>query len=208
MELLIIRHAESQYNVGHTTRLNSQLTTNGYIQAMLTAEWLNVNFDGLEEFKPLTSPYFRTLQTAYCLYEATDLEPFHIEPHLREYHIKKDHDELKKGGICIPTEMFVFDQFHWPNMMLMGYYFKNETLDEFFARMKEFFDSLDKNGKYLFVSHGATCRTLHTLSIGEDLSDLKERYLRCDPSDKNSIKNASITWVKEGHTEWFSKVVY
>lgn len=212
MDWLIIRHAESEYNVELTDDLNSELTPNGHMQAMLTADWLNKHFEEIEEFKTLTSPYFRTLQTSHYIHEATKARPFAIEENLREFHIDKNEKQLENGGMFITSEALLFNNFEWPDVMDMGFYFPNETLDEFFERIQEFIAGLDPDGKYLAVSHGATCRTLYTILTGGDLEKVRERYYESLPRNEahieESIRNCSMTLIRNGEEKWFSKIVY
>ena len=62
MELIIVRHGESEYNTDISESLDSSLTTEGILQVKKTAEYLK-KID-LSEFEGITSPYLRTLQTA------------------------------------------------------------------------------------------------------------------------------------------------
>lgn len=209
MDLLIVRHAESEHNIGATEDLNSELTSDGHIQAMITGDWLNRNFENLAEFQPFTSPYLRALQTAHYLYEASNLEPFSVEEHIREFHIEKNEKQLEHGGMFVPTEPVLFEHFKWPNAMEMGFFFPNETLGKFFERLQGFLSGLDQNGKYLFVSHAVTCRAIHALAIGGDLDELHNRYYdKSTPNEGPNIKNCSLTLVRNGETKWFSKIVY
>ena len=84
-----------------------------------------------------------------------------------------------------------------------------ESLDEFFVRMNKLSGSLDKDGKYLMVSHGAICRTLHGMLSGADLEDIRHRYLHDETIDpKTSVRNCSLNWSINGQDVWFSKIVY
>lgn len=219
MDWLIVRHAESLHNVNGSDCLNSELTSTGHMQAMITADWLDKNFKEISEFKPLVSPYFRTLQTAHYIQEATDIKPFGIDKNLREFHIDKNEIQLSGGGMFVAAESLLFDHFEWPNLMEMGFFFKNETFDEFFERLQLWISKLDPNGKYLVVSHGTPCRTLHTLLTCGDLEQVRQRYFKVMSQEEidqkmkegkiaTSIKNCSLTLIRDGQEEWFSKIVY
>ena len=210
MDLLIIRHAESEYNVGASQDLNSQLTSDGHSQGMITADWIDRNVKDISEFIPMTSPYRRTIQTSLYFDEVVeDLQQFQVEYNLREFHVNKDHPQLKDGGMFVRFDYNIALDFEWPEPLAMGKIFPNEDIEAFFVRVQSFLDSLDQNGKYLFISHGATCRTIHALATGGDLDELRDRYSKPITDEKNlSIQNCSVTSVRNGKEEWFSKVAY
>ena len=95
------------------------------------------------------------------------------------------------------------------------------------SKTDEFLQTLDQNGKYVIVSHGAPTRVIYEISTHSDLDYLKKRYSEChDPlgwpscnkknptnnqyalSKVESIKNSSLTWITNNESKWFSKVVY
>lgn len=82
MELLLIRHAESTANVGHSTDPNCALTENGIGQAQRLADLLAEQ--NLRAFTGLTSPYERATQTASQIARKTGLS-FAIDEGVREW---------------------------------------------------------------------------------------------------------------------------
>src|SRR5450432_2573121 len=82
-ELLLIRHGESQANIGLTTHLDSCLTPRGIDQARQLGIRLAAGHD-LRDFVGLTSPYQRARQTAAEISGATGIA-FEIEEHVREW---------------------------------------------------------------------------------------------------------------------------
>lgn len=81
-ELLMIRHGQSQANVGASTDPDCELTDAGLEQARALARRL-MRFD-LIGFTGLTSPYCRAVQTAEAIALATGLQ-FQVDPDIREW---------------------------------------------------------------------------------------------------------------------------
>ena len=81
-ELLMVRHGESEANVGLSTDPDCALTARGLEQAKALAPRL-ARFD-LHGFVALTSPYRRAVQTAQLLAAATGLA-LEIDADLREW---------------------------------------------------------------------------------------------------------------------------
>lgn len=81
-ELVLIRHGESEVNVGTSTDPNCMLTDAGLEQARCLGRRL-AGYD-LGGFTALTSPYRRAVQTAGAIAEATGLT-FADEPAVREW---------------------------------------------------------------------------------------------------------------------------
>lgn len=204
MELIIIRHAESGHNAKLTDDLDSDLTNIGINQAVITGKWIEASVDRLQEFECLISPYLRVLTTTECL--ELPIRP-KIVPELREFYINPTQEQIEDGGIFIQSNYTIFDDYEW-DKTAMGYFFKNESIDEFFDRVRSFLDTLHPNGKYIIISHGATCRTIHAMAANKDLSELRARYENPNHEFLDSIKNSSITWVKDGETILFSETVW
>jgi broad specificity phosphatase PhoE len=212
MEALIIRHAQSKNNARVCESLDSELTDKGIAQATQTADWLAKNYDFSDSIA-LTSPFHRTLQTSLPIAEKNGLN-FMVHGGLREYHCKKTPELLQNGGLAIPKREFTtitWPETHWKSGKV---FFKNEELPDFFDRMRLFISTLEPDGKYVFVGHGASCRTLATLLIDGDLEPLKTRYTDASfefdavHNQSTAIRNSSLTLVRNGELVWFSKVVY
>jgi len=212
MEIIVIRHGQSLYNVDLTQNLDSCLTDEGVDQAKKTGFWLKENFD-LSGYIGFTSPYLRALQTSREISSETGLK-FSINHEAREYHIEKSALESQGGGMSISNRLSEFYDFNWDNSSFSEKFefYEIETLDAFIHRIHEFLQTLDQNGKYVIVSHGAPIRVIYEISINSDLTYLKKRYSECsDPeewSKVESIKNSSLTWITNNERKWFSKVVY
>ena len=187
MELIIVRHGESEYNTDVSESLDSSLTTKGILQVKKTAEYLK-NFD-LSEFEGITSPYLRTLQTAKIIQGETDI-PFRVDNGPTELTIYYyDIDFLD-----VPKRDFEFD---WPSDW-DGRFAAKENLEDFLCRVESFLSSLDNDKKYLIVSHGSPVHTMSNLMQG--IKDV--------PEWSDSIANSSITWLENNNLKFFSKVVY
>ncbi len=81
-ELLLIRHGESEANVGLSKDPNCNLTPNGVLQAGELGRKL-AKYD-LREFSGLVSPYARARQTAAEITAETQIA-FTVEPLIREW---------------------------------------------------------------------------------------------------------------------------
>jgi probable phosphoglycerate mutase len=81
-ELLMVRHGESEANVGLSVDPDCSLTARGLEQARALAPRL-AEFD-LRGFAGVCSPYRRALQTADALAAATGLR-FEVDPDVREW---------------------------------------------------------------------------------------------------------------------------
>lgn len=216
MEVLIIRHAQSLHNVNLCDNLDSELSKIGVEQVSATAKWLKENHD-LTDYQGLVSPYFRTLQTACVISKETGLE-FTVHGGVREYHIEKTCELNEAGGIVLPkrADQFQDCKIHWPDMHWRTgkVMFRNEDVEEFIERIQLFINTLERHGKYVIVGHGASCRTLHALLTGGDLSEVRRRYtdnsfdFAAVDGHPTSVRNCSLTLVRNGESVWFSKVVY
>ena len=88
-----------------------------------------------------------------------------------------------------------------------SYIFNIETVGNFIERINKFIESLDKNKKYLLVSHGAPCRAMYSIASNKGTKDLYERYGNSNEK-KDSIDNCGITYIRNNDCVYFSKVVY
>jgi broad specificity phosphatase PhoE len=187
MEVIFIRHSESFYNIGKTDNLDSEITYNGKKQALFLGRHIKNNFD-LTKFKGFVSPYFRTLQTAEILSRYAGLN-FSVNSNIREFNIYvKDLPFLTDRSLQYPI-------FNWEDVNLS---LPQEHLEDFFIRMEDFLLSLEDNGKYIIVSHGAPCRVMIELLTGGDLELVRHRYLNKTVYSKTTdgIKNCDLIWVK------------
>jgi len=193
MEILLIRHAQSQHNIGADPSLDSNLTNPGVSQSKRLGKWLHANME-LDHFIGLSSPYLRTIRTAHIISKITNI-PFAIEPNIREFHMNKDQPELVEGGMEILNRNAQYKNIEWPEWK-DKIFFTNETLKEFFERITLFAKSLEDK-RYVIVTHGAPVRKIH-----DNLTNQKNESITSE-----RIKNCSITWIKDGKTNWFARKV-
>lgn len=209
MELLLIRHAQSEHNTKASHSLDSDLTKFGLRQANDLADFLKTcDLDG---FIGITSPYLRCLKTAEVIHCKTGLS-FEVHGGVREYHINKTLPPLPEdGGMTLPNRIAEFPNFSWKSESKIFY--ANEILPEFVMRLGMFLERLQQLGspckKYLIVTHGAPVRVIHDVATGGDLEYLKDRYkdqeLKCEPiENRGGIKNCSITHIVNGECKVFS----
>ena len=105
MEVLIVRHGQSEYNAKMTDNMDSRVTYRGYSQADQVGRWLRDNFE-LRGYKGLTSPYQRCLQTSLLIHRYTGLD-FEVIDDIREW----DHRQVKVVGI--PDRQQEYPMFTW-----------------------------------------------------------------------------------------------
>lgn len=227
-ELILIRHGESQYNVGLTDFLDSELTENGIKQVKATGKFLREHFGHLQNFVGLTSPYLRCLQTSRILREETGLE-FRVTPAPREIMCKYD-------SVVIPARKEEFPEFVWnlpcPSQHWKedAWHFFNESEEKFVDRIMEFVgtdkpasitpgkiskggqnppnDSFKRpsppnskyrlNDKTIIVSHGTPVSSMYEIALG----------INRRPDTDSYVRNASITYIRNNEGVWFGKIVY
>jgi broad specificity phosphatase PhoE len=82
IDLILIRHGESEFNVGLTADLNSKLTANGVVQAERAGDTLKER--AVDGFEGIVSPYQRTRETAQIITAVAGL-PFSVDEAVREW---------------------------------------------------------------------------------------------------------------------------
>lgn len=186
--ILLIRHGISEHNARKTTDLDSSLTQDGHNQTKMVAEFLKDILD-VSEWECLVSPYLRTLQTAKILKESLNLD-FMVDERPREVMVKYE-------GVKIPNRADQFPEFCWEGIPKQGYFFGNETEDEFCDRMLVLKATLPPDGKFLIVSHGSPVEVLGRIEAGEK-NELPPTW----------VDNSSLTLIVEGKKLWYNRVVY
>ncbi|MDP9174748.1 MAG: histidine phosphatase family protein [Planctomycetota bacterium] len=136
-ELLLIRHGESEANVGLSTDPDSRLTQRGIEQARNLGQRLAAHVD-LTGFTALVSPYHRTQHTAAEIASTTGLK---FQP-----------NELIREWGVIAT--------------INGREFPEETTEHLIARLTEFLQ-VYAGRKLVIVSHAAPIAVLTQLAWGE-----------------------------------------
>lgn len=188
-ELILVRHAESEYNARITQNLDSQLTEAGKIQAKAVAKFLAESIPPakLATFQGKVSPYLRCLQTARQIHRATGIK-FMIDPGPREVMIFYE-------SFSMTSHRGRFKEFIWPDVS--NWQFPNEDEEGFRGRMREYQSSLGP-GNFLIVSHGSPVGTLADYEQGKF----------DEPFSHKVIKNASVTWLVDGNPIMFNHLAY
>lgn len=205
MELILIRHAESLHNIEATESLDSSLSNNGFTQMDITSRWLKDVFCKQQSINQLigyTSPLLRCLQTSRTIAHNLNIN-FKVDYELREFSSTKQNKISPSLNIKNRKDIYDFDWIEEKEEI----YFKEESLEEFVLRIKNFYSSLNENEKYLIVSHGSVCRCLHALATNS-IDSLIERYSNFDFEENTSIKNCGITFIKDNQEIFFSKIIY
>ena len=195
LELILVRHGQSRYNVQLTDHLDSELTEEGRRQVRLTGRFLGQHLGHLHEFVGRCSPYLRCLQTARILREETGID-FWVEDGPRE--VMTRHEKVN-----IPTRQLDFPEFLWERFCLCDSHIYLQENDETFNdRMDAYFKYLKENHrKVLVVTHGTPATTLAHMALG---------VYSGTPGVHNGefVDNSSISYLRHGEQVWFNKVVY
>lgn len=213
-ELIIIRHARSEYNVQETKELNSPLTKFGVKQAKNLGKFFLKNdiwksddskYD-LNYFKwnVYTSPFLRCLQTTKELItplwekHTNDKGGVHYRlmpissPLIGEY-LEIEDDEVRE--VLVKTKFEFTPNICWD---LSGETFKSQTNKDFFNRVCEFYEEHCKENT-IVVTHGMVALTLAKIAT-ENINHV--------PMWDYSINNASITWIQNGRIKWYGRCLH
>lgn len=168
-ELLVIRHAETQWNVGGRIqgRCDTPLTLNGVRQAMAVATALRDAVSALENAQFWVSPLGRARQTASILADmwSTPFTRFIVEPRIAERNygrwegktlaeIDRDFPEDREADAADP----------WRHAIAGGE--SREALD---ARLRLWLAGLDRARRHVVVTHSGCLRALRGLYTGAPL---------------------------------------
>lgn len=184
-ELLIIRHARSQYNIKETADLDSDITQYGEKVCGHISKFLQNNFN-LMNFRLFTSPFKRCLQTANLIYPNL---PYYVRPELREY--------LNHSGrsVEISPRKEEFPHFNWS--WFDGRTFSTEQNEEFLNRMYAAYNVIfEFSKKAVVITHGLPALTLIKIAT-ENIN-----YV---PIWDHSLDNASMTYIKDGRILWYGR---
>lgn len=162
-ELMLIRHAQTLFNIRQSNDLDSDLTDVGEQQTVMLGDHLKT-FD-FSEYVGLVSPALRTLKTARRIHETTGL-PFAIHPLAYEYCApwRDMSGVVREYKAIIPCREKEFPEFDW-SLCPKNTIFNQEPLSAFMQRMKGLASSLSK--KTVIVSHGAVVFTMLEGMLGQ-----------------------------------------
>lgn len=187
-DVVLVRHAESEWNAEESESLDSRLTFKGVSQAQAVARFLKNNVDcrGLVGY---TSPFDRCIMTSLPIRHQTGIR-FFIRPDISELS-----DSFPDEGVTVPCRKDNYLDMEWGN-----YYsttFHREPSSQFIGRLRSFLVSLPD--KALVVTHGSIVQTLIPMLLGVNV--------RNTPAWDNSIGNASVTHIKCGTVIYMAKNV-
>lgn len=162
MNLYIVRHGQTDYNLNHIIQgiSNIPLNSNG----MRQIQKLKGELDKLKIDLAITSPLLRTRQTTKILLDTRNV-PIIIDDRITE----------RKMGILEGKSTKMYDAKSYWNYQLN--YDNNEQVEkikDLFHRTRIFLIDIIKtypNKNILIVSHGATIRALHYNIVGFNASD-------------------------------------
>lgn len=202
--MLLIRHAESLWNIRKTDDLDSDLSELGIQTVTKTANYLKDNFN-FSEYNCLTSPYLRTLRTSQIIANICNVD-FEVDSSVREHHVGA-------GGpshymeIPIRREFkFKWDadfEFETTDNTL---FFENRDLSELVYDLELFLDAV--GSKTIIVSHAVPIKIMSDLLIGTNPEQLINDYSKDQSLMLGKIKNSSLTLIENGKIEYFSKIVF
>ncbi len=170
MILYLIRHGQSEENIGNFATHDPALTALGRIQAEEVGQRLAS--EGLDLL--IASPFLRAIQTIQPLYLKTDL-PLEIWQHLGELRRSVPSPFLGRGGIRDLCPDVIFEAEHPEEPFLHGH----ETFESASARAKGLVDRLrtrfaHTERKVGMVAHGTFNNILLMAMIGREYDQVFE----------------------------------
>lgn len=195
MQLLLIRHAQSQHNARETSDLDSGLTKWGKEQSTEVALFLKRAFDDIADWKGFTSPFLRTLQTSQIIKDHTKVD-FEVNWDLHEY-IHGSSGYTFGSKLVIPNRKNKFPSFF--NSSPSSWSVHPEKDKDILARTMNFLDFVEKKGydKVLLVSHAMPIYVMIYILQGTPMV----------PKWDRKILNTSVTWFENGTMRYFAKFV-
>jgi broad specificity phosphatase PhoE len=199
IELIIIRHGQSEHNAKITDDLNSKLTEKGIQQAITTGKYLKENIPNINEYFGITSPYLRCLQTSDYINREIG-NRFTVETGPREAMMDYDECLIEKKEIDFP-------HFFWRNWGKNHLLFKKETESELVLRIENFLKQRFSHSKLIIVTHASPVSVIHDLTCRVSHDQCIENVVKWE-SLRNYVANCSISHVKNGESVCYGKVVY
>ena len=145
MELILIRHAKSQFNARETTDLDSHLCWKGIKQAYRTGIFLNGYLKG--KWHVHTSPFTRCKNTAGIIYDICHKKLY--DDIIEDWRLR-EHIYALTG--------YIQEQF--PLKVSKHTLSEIDTDEAILGRLMEFYQDLDKDANHIIFSHGTPIQTL------------------------------------------------
>jgi len=187
-EVILVRHAESEWNAHLSDSLDSTLTFKGVSQAQRLASFIRKNIDcrGMVGF---TSPLDRCLLTSLPIRRQTGVR-FFVRHELSELS-----NHFPAEGVEVPCRKDEYLDIEWGNYHTTT--FCKEPPEAFLGRLRAFLESIPNHS--IIVTHGSCVQTMIEMALGVKMSQV--------PAWDNSIGNASITHIKAGTVSLLAKRV-
>lgn len=204
-DLIVVRHARSEWNIGASKNMDSSITDFGIDQAKIVGKYIanggpQCEHSGgrlwdIESFTFYVSPFLRCLMTMDYIIGAAGLNVRPVVlPQLGEF-LFPDW-VLKNGPVVIPLREEDYPHFDWTIYNSPKTY-SSEISDIFLQRMQHVYDTL--HTKSFVVTHGFPVMAL-----------AKEAMERQDsvPMWDYSISNCSLTWIRKGRKKWWGRILH
>lgn len=178
-EIILIRHAESMWNVNKTDNLDSNLTPLGITQSHKIANYIKKHID-CRDIIGYTSPFDRCLLTSMPIRRQTGIK-FIVRSEISEVA-----DQFPDSGIeviCRNKQYFDFDWQHYSTTT-----FHKESCKNLIDRLNTFINLLPNRS--IVITHAGIVQVLIEMALGVKVSSI--------PNWGNFIDNASITHIKDG----------
>ena len=189
-EIIMVRHAESEYNAGLTRNLDSKLTFKGYQQSEQVAFFIQQHIPS-RNFVGFVSPLLRCLQTARFIRQKTGIQ-FTVTPRIAEYT-----DHYPEEGIDVPARIDLYPEFDWHLIDEPVIHFPREDTQSFIKRLETHLD--DAPAQEIIVTHGSPVVTLCEIALGIHPTNV--------PTWDHSIPNASVSYIKDGTIVWMAREI-
>jgi broad specificity phosphatase PhoE len=184
MEILIVTHGETDYNLKKTNNLDSSLCSLGVNKIKQLSNWTSNNIK-LNNFVGLTSPYCSCLETVSLIKEKINID-FIINQTVRDFH-------LEGKGVQVMSRKNKFKNIKWNSFWDKPYvFFKSEPEENVKKRINSMIDRIDSKKNYFFVTHPSITKYIFTFL--------------CDENVKQP-DFGSLTYIKNKKPILYSKVV-
>jgi broad specificity phosphatase PhoE len=194
---ILIRHAQSDYNLGASEALDSDITERGYYQVeemtLHLKELLEGEFESEPVFSGFVSPYLRCLKTAQVLKRRFDSFgrkiDFVVDDRIGE--TPTDHKVLNFEIMANKHDKF--PEYDWQRYPAEGISMFDRSMDDYWTGLQSFCRDLSENA--LIISHLVTIKDIVGILTGKERFNTREM----------SISNCSITWVEDNRLIYMGK---
>ncbi len=186
---ILIRHGQSQFNLGETFNMDSDITERGSYQvqevALALKELLDTMLVGTTFDVCFVSPYVRALKTALPIYSRLKIKTI-IEPRIGEV----PEERKKEQKTIIPFRQSDFPAYEWGEYPKDGLDVSTRSISDYYAELKIFIKQLPKNA--VIISHCTTIKDLAGLMTSQSLRNI-------------DIPNCSMTLIEDNELIFMGK---